>query len=486
MSAKLKELGEKRTSLYGQIAKLREEFNTAGKKWKDGEQAKTWEKVNKDYDTCIAEIESEQQAVNVDSRFAAIEELNKRPINPQNIGLDDAGEGRVGNKPAPGGQPLNRKQLEQARSLAVSGWFRSQAGLTPTKEQRNAARIVKLPLQSRELALVLPGTQPMNALRSQFLAHKAKRDGSQFEYNAALSGLTGSTGAYSIAPESMMAAIEVNMLAYGAVRQEAGQILTSSGEPFSWPTVDDTTNEGRIIGENTAADDNAGAGSTGDGGPNPSFGKTTWGSYKWTSDAVLVPYELMEDAVVPLDSIIAALLGERLGRGTNRKFTTGTGAGEPQGIVTGATLGVTAASATAITADEVIDLEHSVDVAYRTGAGYMLHDLTLAHIRKLKATTNQYIWQSNFNSGVPDTLNNRPYSVNNHMSNVGASSASLYTMLFGQLSMYKVRRVNQIRIYRLDERYRQKDQTGFVAFVREDGGILNPGTAPIKSMQQHS
>jgi HK97 family phage major capsid protein len=276
------------------------------------------------------------------------------------------------------------------------------------------------------------------------------------------------------------------MLAFGAVRRIAGQILTSSGEPFSWPTADDTSNEGRMIPENTTADDNNGAGSAGDGGPNPSFGKTTWGAYKFTSDTMLVPYELMEDAAVNVAMIIFQMLGERLGRGTNRKFTTGTGAAEPQGIVTGATLGVTAASATAITADEVIDLEHSVDPAYRNGAGYMLHDLTVAHLRKLKATTNQYIWQSNWNAGLPDTLNNRPYEINQHMSNVSSSSNSLYTMLFGQLSAYKVRRVREIRIYRLQERYRNKDQDGFVAFTREDGGILNAGTAPIKSLQQHS
>jgi HK97 family phage major capsid protein len=109
------------------------------------------------------------------------------------------------------------------------------------------------------------------------------------QYNAALSGITGSTGAFVIPPETLMTALEVNMLAFGAVRRIAGQILTSSGEPFSWPTADDTSNEGRMIPENTTADDNNGAGSAGDGGPNPSFGKTTWGAYKFTSDTCSCP-----------------------------------------------------------------------------------------------------------------------------------------------------------------------------------------------------
>lgn len=491
----LKALGEKRTSLYGQISKLRDEFNASGKKWKDGEQAQTWDQVNRDYDNCMGEIESLQQAADVERRFTAIEERNKQPINPQNIGLDDAGGGRVGQRPAPGSSGAKSLTIEQARDLAISGWARAQFGVRPTKREMNAAKMVGLRPNAAHLNVRLPETQPLNALRSALVDHLTSRrsvesfnfNGS-FEYNAGLSGVTPSSGASVIPSETLMRQLEVNMLAYGAVRQVAGQIATSSGEPFSWPTADDTSNEGRMVGDSSLVDDNGGAGASGDGGPNPAFGKTTWNAYKFTSDTVLVPFELMEDAAINVAQLIFQMLGERLGRGTNRKFTTGTGAAEPQGIVTGAALGATTATATAITADEVIDLEHSVDASYRSGAGYMLHDITVAAIRKLKVQsgTNQYVWQSNFNSGLPDTLNNRPYTVNNHMDYVGTSSNSKFTMLFGLLSQYKVRRVNQIRIYRLQERYRSKDQDGFVAFVREDGGILNAGTAPIKALQQHS
>ena len=273
------------------------------------------------------------------------------------------------------------------------------------------------------------------------------------------------------------------MLTYGAVRQVAEQIVTSHGEPLSWPTVDDTTNEGREISENAAADDNAGTGTSGDGGPNPTFGKTTWNAYKYTSDAILVPYELLEDNAVNLVAILGPMLGERLGRITNRRFTTGTGATQPEGIVTGASLGVTTASASAIVAGEVIDLEHSVDASQRNGAGYMLHDLTLAHLRKLADTTGRFIWQAGFNTGAPDTLNNRPYYVNNHMATIAATASVL---LFGNFSKYKVRRVNQVRLYRLEERYREKDKDGFVAFVREDGGLLNAGTMPVKKLAMHA
>src|SRR5207253_892617 len=97
-------------------------------------------------------------------------------------------------------------------------------------------------------------------------------------------------------------------------------------------------------------------------------------------------------------------LGIRLGRMKADKFTTGTGAGEPTGIVTSATSGVTTASSTAIAADEIYDLKHSVDPAYRVEAGFMFHDLILKAIKKLKDGFGRYLFQVSLAGGAPDTL----------------------------------------------------------------------------------
>ena len=75
------------------------------------------------------------------------------------------------------------------------------------------------------------------------------------------------------------------------------------------------------------------------------------------------------------------MLGERLGRITAEDNTVGDGAAKPKGIVTAATLGVTAASATAITADEVLDLIHSVAPAHHIGSGFILSNGVLLAIR---------------------------------------------------------------------------------------------------------
>lgn len=476
-----KELIEKRTSLYGQIKKLADEFNTAGQKWKDGEQQKTWDTVNKDYDAVMADIDAAKKADEVADRMKLVE-AHSAPLNPGKIGLDDAGDGLVGGTPAPGTKTLKREQVQEARSLALAGWCRAQMGIAPTKQMRNAAKLVRFPMNSKALRFGLPSTRDVNRIRDAYLNTPVnKRTPSRFEYNAALSAITGTLGGDTVVPETLLTSLEVNMLAYGAVRQVADQIVTSTGEDLAWPTADDTSNEGRMLVENAASDDNAGTGTSGDGGPNPSFAKVIWGAYKFTSDAVLVPFELLQDSVFDLPGLIGAMLGERLGRITNRKYTTGSGAASPEGIVTGSSLGVTAAGAAAITADEIIDLEHSLDPAYRDGAAYMFRDTVLAYLRKLKDTTNRYLWQAEYNTGAPDTLNNRPYYINQHMDALATTNK---TVIFGQFSRYKIRRVGEVRLYRLEERYRHKDQDGFVAFLREDGGTLNAGTAPVKHLKQ--
>ena len=152
--------------------------------------------------------------------------------------------------------------------------------------------------------------------------------------------------------------------------------------------------------------------------------------------------------------------------------------------MTAATLGVTAASAAAITGDELINLYHSVDPAYRAGAGWVMHDNVVLYVRKLKDGDNQYLWQPGLQAGVPDRLLTAPVTVCQEMASTVEASAK--TVLFGQLSKYKVRDVGTLRLKRLVERYAEYDVEGFVALSRHDGELLDAGTHPVKYLQQAS
>jgi HK97 family phage major capsid protein len=170
------------------------------------------------------------------------------------------------------------------------------------------------------------------------------------------------------------------------------------------------------------------------------------------------------------------MLGERLGRITNTKFTTGTGAATPKGIVTCAT--TFSAATTAIVADDLFGLQHAIDPAYRAGASFMMHDSIILAVRKLKDGAGQYLWQSGLTLGVPDKILGWGVTINQDMDSTTTSGKK--TVLGGQLSKYKIRTVGDVRMYRLEERYRDTDQDAFIAFTREDGNLLTAGTAPIK------
>jgi len=263
------------------------------------------------------------------------------------------------------------------------------------------------------------------------------------------------------------------MLDFSGVLQVADIMRTTTGEPIDFITADDTANQGQRVGENQAATDAA----------DPSFGQVRLSAFDYNSGMLYVPRSLLRDSVVNLETTLGQMMGERIGRKQNTDFTTGHGGGlAPRGIVTASFLGVTAASATAIAFDELIDLEHSVDPSRRNmpNVGYMFHDTILKSLRKLKDGEGRYLWQSGANAGTPDTINMRPYWVNQAMASVMASGAK--TMLFGQFSMFKIRQVGQVTIQRLVERRAEYGQDVFLASTSGDSNLLNPGDNPVRHL----
>lgn len=451
--ANSKELREKRAPLAKVIRQMADA--ATGRDFTSEEQA-NWDKANADYNAITRDIERVESAEKVEAEQSAV----ARP--------DFAHVGR-GDYNAREQQASAREEVtDRHRSLALAAWCRSQLGYAVDRESESACRSVGLNPYASQLIFPLYSTADARSLQRQFRsAHSNQAVEKCGNFRATLSIGSGPAGGYLIPPETMLRSLEVNMLAFGGVRQVAETIRTASGERMSWPTADDTSNTGAQLGESTSI------GSSVD----PSFGKVYWDAYKFSSKPVLVPYELIEDSAFDLPGLLGGMLGERLGRITNTKFTTGTGAATPKGIVTAAT-SFSAASATSIAWDDVLGLEHSIDPAYRSGASFMMHDSILLACRKLKDGNGQYLWQSNINVGVPDSFSGKPLTINQDMDSTVASGKK--TILYGQLSKYKIRSVGQMRMYRLEERYRDTDQDGFVAFIREDGNLLTAGTAPIK------
>lgn len=284
---------------------------------------------------------------------------------------------------------------------------------------------------------------------------------------------TGSSGGYTV-PVTLMTEIDRAMAAWGPMWDAAivRELNTTSGNRLEFPTVDDTAKTGRIKAQNAAVDD--------DGTDDVVFGQKLLDSYVYDTGMVRIPLELLQDSVFNIEGLMTDLFGERLGRLANSVLTVGTGSSQPNGIVTASSAGKTAASATAFTADELIDLFHSVDPAYRASpkCRWMFNDTTLAAIRKLKDGDGNYLWQmGDVRTGEPDLFLGKSYSVNQAMATAATTTKPI---IFGDMSRYIVRKVGGFQVLTLRERYAEHFQVGMVGFKRFDGELLN--TAAVKHL----
>lgn len=280
---------------------------------------------------------------------------------------------------------------------------------------------------------------------------------------------TATAGGYTV-PEGFWNQLEESLLAYGGMRETARVIQTASGNDLPIPTVDDTAQKGAILAENAQVAEQ-----------DVTFGQVTLNAYKYTSKLVRVSMELMQDSAFDMEAYLARALGERIARITNEHFTTGTGTAQPNGVVTASSAGVTGATGqtTSVTYDDLVDLEHSIDPAYRRGNSvrWMFADSTLKALKKLVDGNSNPIWLPGLAVREPDTILGYPYVINQDVADMAASAKSI---LFGDFSKYWIRDVLGVQVVRFGEKYMDYLQVGFLAFSRHDGELIDAGTDPIK------
>ncbi|SDY69344.1 phage major capsid protein [Thermoactinomyces sp. DSM 45892] len=279
----------------------------------------------------------------------------------------------------------------------------------------------------------------------------------------ALSSVTGASGGFTV-PVGFYNQLLETMKSYGGMRQSRATVLqTSGGNVLQIPKVDDTANIGSIVGENAPVGN----------ATDPTFSSLSLGAYKYTSKVILVPIELLQDSAFHVENYIREALATRIGRVTNAHFTTGTGSGQPSGVVTGASQGAVGATGatTSLVSDSLFDLIHSVDPAYRTNsAQFMFHDSTLKVIRKLKDADGRYVWEPSLRVGEPDRILGYEYVINQDVPVMAANAKSI---LFGDMSRFYIRDVMDLSVYRLGEKYLDQGCVGFLTFSRHDSVLTD-------------
>lgn len=418
-----KELIEKREKLVADARSALDEIK------KNTDEARAAE-LEKRHDDIMAEFDK------VDTQLAR----EQRMATAQKRIDDAAAEERARQRPGSGGEGRGQDDGEQVTYRSAFHRYVAVAGDMSA-------------LSAEERAALQAGVAPKEA-RAQ-----------------TTTGGGGTAGGYTV-PTELSNQIIVSMRAWGPMYDEdiCTVMNTSGGNPIDIPTVDDTSVP---VAQHTEA-----GAVTDDGGSDATFGKKTLNAYAYDTEWVKFSWELAQDSIFNFETLLGDLLGQRLGRRANTELTTGDGAGDPNGIVTASSLGVTSAATTAITYDEIIDLVHSVDPAHRQSpkVRFMFNDTTLGAIRKLKDGENRYIWSAgDVQQGVPGSILGYRYSINQAMDNIAAAKK---VMLFGDFGKYFVRKVGGIVMFVARERF--APDIGLLGLIRLDGELGD--TAAVKHL----
>lgn len=276
-----------------------------------------------------------------------------------------------------------------------------------------------------------------------------------------LSKLTAGAGLNTV-PTSFYDRLIAHLIETASILQAGATVLqTSGGESIQVPKTT-AHSSAAIVTEGAAI-----------AASDPAFGQITLGAYKYGL-LIQVSRELIADTGVDLEGYLSMQAGRAIGNAFGAHAITGTGTSQPRGIVTDATLGVTGATGVVgvPNADNLIDLFFSVIAPYRNSpeAAWMMRDSTVATVRKLKDTTNQYIWQPGLQAGAPDTILGKRVITD---PGVAATALSAKSVLFGDFSQYFVRMVSGLRFERSDEYAFNTDLVTFRALLRADGALVD-------------
>ncbi len=348
-------------------------------------------------------------------------------------------EARASQGTAAGGKQGEQKSAEQETEenrKAYGEWLRfGMAGLTPEQRAIMASRQTSLPAEARAQAIGVD-----------------------------------TAGGYT-ADEYFVKKIETAMLPYAGIRNTRATIIkTASGNDMNMPTSNDTSNSGARLNENSQVTEQ-----------DIVFGSKTLRAYMYTSKMVRVSLQFLQDTdIAGIESWLAERLGERVGRITGLEFITGTGNNMPEGLANVSVEGKEAASATVIVYDELVDMEHSVNPAYRRQAEWLMGDGTLKGLKKLKDGEGRPIWVPGIAVREPDTILGYRYAIDLNIPTPASTTKSLY---FGDFSKFYIRDVAQMQMLRLAERYADYLQVAFLLFSRHDSILLDAGTNPIKHLK---
>ncbi|SHL10548.1 phage major capsid protein, HK97 family [Nitrosospira sp. Nsp11] len=291
-----------------------------------------------------------------------------------------------------------------------------------------------------------------------------------------MSTTTASEGGYTVQSEIAKELVD-KLKGYKGVREVASQITTGTGNPLSYPTSDGTSETGEWIAENVTATD-----------ADVTFGTVALNVFKAGSKVITIPLELLQDTSIDIVGLINNRIRDRIGRVANTGFTTGSGTGQPNGIITAASVGKTGTTGQTLTVtyDDLVDLVDSLDYAYHDGTlKFMMSQTMRKTVRKIKDTVGRPVWTPSYDKGIAGGLADELLGYGMQLNNdVAVPAANAKSIGFGDFSKYMIRDALILSLFRFtDSVYTKKGQVGFMAWARMGGNLVD--TNAVK-LYQHS
>ena len=368
---------------------------------------------------------------------------------------------------------LNDREIKEERSLDASekeAWDKMNDRMSEIDARTSElASVEEANKKSEEARAIFEASSPAPVIEKEVEAPtdasilRSMANGEVRSHNFEKRDLTvGSDG--GLVPQGFYDQIVAKLDENAVVRQYATVVSTAGGEDIKFPQITALSSavlvaEGGAIGES-----------------DPTSASVTLGAFKYAY-LVQVSSELLADEGVDIEGFLAQDSGRALGNGAGTDFAVGNHSSKPNGLMNASGTGVTCASATAITSDEVIDLYHSVTSPYRTNGAWIMNDATLKEIRQLKDSNNQYLWQPSMQQGNPDILLGSPVATDPNIETIATAKK---VMAFGDMSKYFIREVQGIQVDRSVDYAFANDLVTFRFIYRADGDLLD--TNAVKRM----
>lgn len=327
---------------------------------------------------------------------------------------------------------------------------------------KTVAQRRELPSNEEIRAAALPAVEPVGLEADEPMTEERAFDkflrtrGEDVEARANLIAGTDANGGYLV-PESWSNDLIRELAIQSPVLNLARIFQTSTGETFNQPIVANaqsyaiTAEEGAI---SASAD---------------TFTNVAFGAHKFAA-IIKVSSELLSDSAYNVDDEVRVGASESLGAAISAYLATGTGSSQPQGFAK-ATVGVTTASTTAVTADELVDLVYSVSPRNRVNGAFVASSQLLKAVRKLKASgSGDYVWQPSYVAGQPATLLGYPVYEDASLEDI---TAGKLVATFGDFQRgFGIRRAGQIEVAVDPSVYFANDQVAYRVKLRLDSKLL--------------